>query len=135
MTLSVDTHWLDRYGARTDHPSDDAEKVTVAGGAVSRVDRKIPEHEAHGEFTGIAKFTAAGAGRLREHFHRCRAEYGDGLFRDGRTLQKAYLVQLFQEMIEAGERFAHVDTAGGYIEIDTQQDFEFARRHWAQASE
>jgi hypothetical protein len=33
-------------------------------------------------------------------------------------------------MIEAGERFVHVDTPGGYIEIDTQQDFDYARRHW-----
>ena len=26
---------------------------------------------------------------------------------------------------------AHVDTPGGYIEVDTQQDFNYARRHWA----
>jgi hypothetical protein len=25
---------------------------------------------------------------------------------------------------------AHVDTPGGYIEVDTQQDFDYARRHW-----
>ena len=31
-------------------------------------------------------------------------------------------------MIEAGEQFAHVDTPGGYIEVDTQQDFDYARR-------
>ena len=33
-------------------------------------------------------------------------------------------------MIEAGERMAHVDTPGHYIEIDTQEDFEYARNHW-----
>ena len=33
-------------------------------------------------------------------------------------------------MIEAGERMVHVDTPGGYIEVDTQQDFEYAREHW-----
>jgi hypothetical protein len=33
-------------------------------------------------------------------------------------------------MIEQGERFDHVDTPGGYIEVDTQQDFEYARQHW-----
>jgi hypothetical protein len=43
------------------------------------------------------------------------------------------LIQLLQEMVEAGERLAHVDTPGGYIEIDTQQDFDYARRHWAKA--
>jgi choline kinase len=130
-TLSVDTAWLERYGERTEHPSDDAEKVTVGGGLVTRIDRRIPEHEAHGEFTGIARFTAHGAKALRQHFHRCRNEFGDKAFRDGRTLQKAYLIQLLQEMIERGERFEYVETHGDYIEIDTQQDFDFARANWS----
>jgi hypothetical protein len=25
---------------------------------------------------------------------------------------------------------AHVDTPGGYIEVDTQQDFEYAQKFW-----
>ncbi len=33
-------------------------------------------------------------------------------------------------MIEDKENMAHLDTPGGYIEIDTQQDFEYARAHW-----
>ena len=45
--------------------------------------------------------------------------------------EKAYKIQLFQEMIESGVHMSHVDTPGAYIEIDTQQDFEYARRHWA----
>jgi L-glutamine-phosphate cytidylyltransferase len=134
MALSVDTSWLDRYGSRTDHPSDDAEKVTVQNGAISRVDRKIPEHDAHGEFTGIAKFTAVGAKRLRDFYRNARGKFAEGEFRDGRTFEKAYLIQLFQQMVESGEHFAHVDTRGGYIEIDTQQDFDFARRNWAKST-
>jgi len=130
MALSVDTSWLDRYGSRTEHPSDDAEKVTVQSGAIARVDRKIPERDAHGEFTGIAKFTAAGATRLRDFYRNARNKFAEGEFRDGRTFEKAYLIQLFQQMVESGEHFAHVDTPGGYIEIDTQQDFDFARRNW-----
>jgi len=131
ITLSVDANWLSRYGSRTEHPSDDAEKVTVRDGAITRIDRKIAEAEAHGEFTGIAKFTPAGAGILREHYHRCRDQFASGEFRDGRTFEKAYLIQLFQQMVEAGERLAYVDTQGGYIEVDTQQDFDFARNNWA----
>jgi choline kinase len=131
ITLSVDTNWLHRYGERTEHPSDDAEKITVCDGVVTRIDRKIPEAEAYGEFTGIAKFTSAGAQRLREHYHRCRAAYNGEVFRDGRTFEQAYLIQLLQEMVEAGERLAHVDTHGGYIEVDTQQDFDYARANWA----
>ena len=44
--------------------------------------------------------------------------------------EKAYKIHLFQEMIEAGERMVPVETPGGYIEIDTQQDFEYARQYW-----
>jgi phosphoenolpyruvate phosphomutase len=94
------------------------------------VARDIPTERAHGEYIGVAKFTAAGAARLRDHYHRCRAEFAGRPFREARTFEKAYLIQLFQQMIEAGEPFAHVDTPGGYIEIDTQQDFDYARRHW-----
>jgi L-glutamine-phosphate cytidylyltransferase len=128
--LVVDTDWLERYGERTEHPPDDAEKVTVENGAVTRIHREIPTEEAHGEYIGLARFSAAGAARLKQHFHRCRKEFAGRPFREAKTFEKAYLILLFQEMIERGERFAHVDTPGGYIEIDTQQDFDYARRHW-----
>lgn len=130
IALSVDTGWNARYANRTEHPPDDAEKVTVAGGLATRIDRTIPESEAHGEFTGIASFSAAGAQTLCEHYRRCREQFAGKPFRDGRMFEKAYLIQLFQQMIEGGVEMAHVDTPGGYIEIDTQQDFDYARRHW-----
>ena len=68
MVLGVDTAWLERYASRTEHPPDDAEKVTVANGRVTRVDRQIPAADAYGEYIGVAKFSAAGAARLREHY-------------------------------------------------------------------
>ncbi len=130
MVLGVDTAWLARYADRTDHPPDDAEKVTVAGGAVTRIHRHMPPAEAHGEYIGVAKFSAAGAARLREHYHRCREQFAGRPWREAKSFEKAYKILLFQDMIEEGERFAHVDTPGGYIEVDTQQDFEYARQNW-----
>ena len=130
MALVVDTHWRDRYTDRTEHPPDDAEKVLVRGGMVTQVSRTIDNEKAHGEYIGVAKFTAAGAARLRTHYHRCRTAHSGGPFHEAKLFEKAYLIHLFEDMIQAGEKFVHVDTPGGYIEIDTQQDFEYARRHW-----
>ena len=130
MVLGVDTAWLERYTERTDHPPDDAEKVTVANGCVTRIHRQMNEREAHGEYIGVAKFSAAGAARLREHYHRAASQYAGRPLREARVFEKAYKILLFQEMIEQGERFSHVDTPGGYIEVDTQQDFDYAREHW-----
>jgi L-glutamine-phosphate cytidylyltransferase len=130
MALGVDTAWLGRYTERTDHPPDDAEKVIVANGQVTRIHREMPPSEAHGEYIGVARFSVAGAARLREHYERCRAQFAGQPWREAKVFEKAYKILLFQEMIEAGERFGHVDTPGGYIEVDTQQDFEYARQHW-----
>lgn len=130
MALGVDTQWMDRYENRTDHPPDDAEKVTVANGHVTRVHRQIPPAEAYGEYIGVAKFSPAGAKRLRDHYHRARRDFAGRPWRETAIFEKAYKILLFQEMIEAGENFTHIDTPGGYIEVDTQQDFDYARQHW-----
>jgi choline kinase len=130
MALAVDTAWLERYAHRSDHPPDDAEKVTVDDGRVTRVDRKISEHNAYGEYIGVAKFSAAGAKRLHEYYRKRHDQFAGRPWRDARSFEMAYKILLFQDMIEQGERFAHVDTPGGYIEVDTQQDFEYAKQYW-----
>ncbi len=130
IVLSVDASWLERYAHRTDHPPNDAEKVTVANGLVTRVHRGIEPSVAHGEYTGIAKFSQAGAAMLREHYHRCRRLYTGRPFREAAVFEKAYLIHLLQDMIEAGVPMAHADTPGNYIEVDTQQDFEFSQNSW-----
>lgn len=130
VSLAVDTDWLTRYEHRTEHPSDDAEKVTVENGVVTRVHREIPEPNAYGEYIGVAKFSAQGAKRLRKRYHQCRDAFQGQPWREAKVFEKAYKIHLFQDMIEAGETMQHIDTPGGYIEIDTQQDFEYARQHW-----
>src|SRR5438093_2301355 len=127
IVLSVDTLWLARYERRTHHPPADAEKVTAINGCVTRIHRGIDPLEAHGEYTGIAKISQAGAALLKEHYHRCRARHAGRPFREAPVFEKAYLIQLFQEMIEAGVKMAHDHTPGEYMKIDTQQDFEFAQ--------
>lgn len=130
IALSVDTRWLERYVYRTQHPPDDAEKVTVLNGTVTRVHRSIEPGEAHGEYTGIAKFTTLGADKLREHFHAARERFAGKPFREAAVFEKAYFIHLLQDMIETGVVMGHADTPGNYLEVDTQQDFELARTSW-----
>jgi choline kinase len=130
IALSVDTDWLKRYEHRSNHPPDDAEKVAMANGLISRVHRGIELDAAHGEFTGVAKFSVLGAMALKQHYHRCKALYAGKPFREAVVFEKAYLIHLLQDMIEAGVKMANADTPGDYIEIDTQQDFELAQNSW-----
>jgi choline kinase len=130
IALSVDTDWLKRYEHRSNHPPDDAEKVTTADGLVTRVHRGIAVDDAYGEFTGVAKFSVPGASTLRQHYHHRKALYAGKPYREAAVFEKAYLIHLLQDMIESGIEMAHSDTPGNYIEIDTQQDFELAQNSW-----
>ena len=119
IALAIDTEWRPRYRERTQHPETDGEKVRCAGGRVVEISRTIDPPAAHGEFIGVARFTAEGAAQLREH----HAKAGLG--------PNAYFIVLLQKMIEAGVEITHVDLPGGYWEIDTEQDYALAQRDWA----
>lgn len=134
IVLSVDTDWLSRYEHRTQHPPDDAEKVIARNGRVTRIHRGIETREAHGEYTGIARFTPAGAATLREFYHRARVSHSGQPYREAALFEKAYLIHLLQDMIEQDVTMTHADSAGCYMEVDTQQDFELARKHWPRGS-
>lgn len=130
IALGVDTAWLDRYEHRSEHPSDDAEKVIAESGIVSRIHREVLDAHAHGEYIGVAKFSAEGARQLKAAYQARRENFAGKPYREAKVFEKAYLIHLLQDMIEQGTRMSHVDTPGGYIEIDTQEDLDYARQHW-----
>jgi len=130
IALGMDTDWRTHYAPRTQHPPHDAEKAIMKNGRVVRVHRDIPYDDATGEFIGVAKFTARGGEVLREHYDRRRREFWGKPWREAAQFQKAYLIHLFQDMIEQGVAFGHADTYGQYREIDTQEDLDLAQKGW-----
>lgn len=130
ITIACDTDWRRRYTGRTDHPETDAEKVRLDGERVTEVSRRIPSDEATGEFIGVMRVTAAGAERLLAAFDEAEAQFAGKEFREGRSFEKAYLIDLLQFMLEVGHPMHAVRTHGGYMEIDTLQDAELAESWW-----
>jgi choline kinase len=130
ITLVCDTDWRERYKQRTKHPEDDGEKMTVEGGSVVTVNRTMPSEQATGEYIGVARFTASGAAAIIKAYHAAREANGNGPFRAAKTFRKAYLIDLYQQMLEDGHAMGASLTPGDYMEIDTNQDFQIARKEW-----
>ncbi len=133
LTLVCDTAWRRRYVGRSQHPETDAEKLRAEGERVVEISRRIPSERASGEFIGVMKASPAGAARLARAFDEARAAFAGKVFREGRTFEKAYLIDLLQHMLEQGEVFHRVDTDGGYMEIDTVEDASLAEAWWRSA--
>ncbi|HEY4158932.1 MAG TPA: phosphocholine cytidylyltransferase family protein [Polyangiaceae bacterium] len=130
LVLGCDTAWRRRYVGRTQHPESDAEKLRADGARVTELSRRIPSDAAQGEFIGVMKASARGARDLCEAFDRARAGHAGQTYREGRSFERAYLIDLLADMLETGGVFTREDTAGGYMEIDTEQDLAFAERWW-----
>ena len=130
IVLGCDTAWRRRYLHRSQHPETDAEKLIADGKRVIEISRHIQSERASGEFIGVMKLSSAGSRELVAAFDRARELYAGKVWREGRTFEKAYLIDLLQNMLEAGSPMEREDTAGGYMEIDTLEDLSMADRWW-----
>ena len=130
IALGCDTDWRRRYVNRKNHPETDAEKLTADGERVTRLSRKIESTEAAGEFVGVMKVDASAVPGFLASFDAVEREFAGKVFREGRTFEKAYLIDLLEHMLQVGTAMHRVDTDGGYMEIDTLEDRSMAERWW-----
>jgi choline kinase len=130
IALGCDTAWRRRYVGRTQHPETDAEKLRADGKRVVELSRTIPSEQAEGEFIGVMKLSPAGSADFVSAFDRAERSFSGGQYREGRSFQKAYLIDLLAEMLEQGTPMERQDTHGGYMEIDTVQDLSMAEGWW-----
>ena len=135
MSLVIDVDWAQRYKGRTLHPIDEAELVVVEDDKVVKISKFMNPAIAYGEFIGLAKFTRKGVEMLIRNYKRIRANKWCGFkahhrFQDAVSIDKAYLTDMLQELINRGYPIHSVDINGGWLEIDTSQDLQIARRIW-----
>ena len=108
-------------------------KLLVSRHPVQRARAVLEQRE-----VGIVTAAGSGMGRaMHEHdpafraaFDEAAAKFAGKEFREGRSFEKAYLIDLLASMLEAGESFAEVPTPGGYMEIDTLEDTQLSEAWW-----
>jgi phosphoenolpyruvate phosphomutase len=104
----------------TDAAPDGRRFVASSGGSrVLRIGPEVTPDEAHGEFIGIAAFSAAGAVAMR-------AVYGELVAQRVEGLEPASVTHLLQAMIDRGQRVVAADIYKGWMEIDTPDDYRRA---------
>ncbi|MHA1988027.1 MAG: phosphocholine cytidylyltransferase family protein [Promethearchaeota archaeon] len=133
ICIGVEPNWKARYENRNEHPTDEAELVKIKGGKIVNISKFCNPEAFDGEFIGVAKFTKKGAEILIRNYHRakesksCRFAEGQR-FHDAVSIRKAYLTDMFQELIDRGYPIHAVMVNQGWVEIDTQQDYEYAQQ-------
>ncbi len=126
ISIVVDIDWRGYYEGRTNHPIEEAENVVFdANNNVVRIGKILPNKDAvHGEFIGMMKCSKRGALVFRRYFNRLKQIYSGKPFQRASVFEKAYLTDIFQDMVDYGVKINCVIIEKGWAEIDTPQDFE-----------
>jgi L-glutamine-phosphate cytidylyltransferase len=126
VSVIVDRQWRPYWEARFEDPLDDAESlrldgngnITEIGGIAGQID------EIQGQYIGLMRFKGAGVDLLREIGTSLdRIERG---WMTRRPVTKAYMTDLLMEMILRGHPLSAVPVDGGWLEIDTPDDYDLA---------
>jgi len=129
ISLVVDVQWLEHYKDRYHHPIEEAEKVVVENERIKKIGKIINPNETHGEFIGLIKFSKKGAEILKENYRRITKDYTiNKPFHTAISLEKAYLTDMIQELIDRGYLVSNVDVTGGWVEIDTIEDLKITQK-------
>ena len=65
---------------------------------------------------------------MRAAYHRVEKERPTVPFQHAASLEKAYMTDMIQELVNSSSLVKSVDIEGGWMEIDTPQDLERIRR-------
>ncbi len=126
ITILVELDWKKTYEKKKVNSHKDAEKVVFHGDKLLKIGKHVPSEEANGEFIGIARFTKRGAELLKQTFNELRPTHWDKPFQQASSLRKAYLTDIFQELVNRGHEVNIIPIQGGWLEIDTIEDLKLA---------
>lgn len=120
IAVAIDLDWEAYWRARNENPLDDAETLKLAAdGRIIEVGQKPKSLvEIQGQYMGLMKFSANGCAQLKKTFHN--AVSAKNL--RGKRVEKAYMTDLLQAVIDSGYPVHSVPVHGGWVEVDTTGD-------------
>ena len=120
IAVAIDLEWESYWRARNENPLDDAETLKLANdGQILEIGLKPKSlAEIEGQYMGLMKFSAKGTQLLKKTFNDAKLA---GTLR-GKPIEKAYMTDLLQAMIDLHYRLDAVSVRGGWVEVDTVSD-------------
>lgn len=120
IAVAIDLDWEAYWRARNEDPLDDAEtlKMTPDGRLLEIGQKPDSLDQIEGQYMGLMKFSAKGVDQLKETFQNAKDSGQLG----GKPVEKAYMTDLLQEMIDSQIHLQAILVHGGWVEIDTVSD-------------
>jgi len=122
IAVAIDLEWESYWRARNENPLDDAETLKLhSDGRIYEIGQKPHSlQDIEGQYMGLIKLSSRGVEVLKNVFGD--AKKGSGL--QGKPIEKAYMTDLLQAIIDAGYAVQSVLTKSVWVEVDTVSDLK-----------
>ena len=130
--IAIELNWEKRYINRDQHPKSEADNVIIQNGEIVKIRKNISESKDDqiiGEFIGLMKLSKEGAKIFKNKYSELEKTH-EGKFHNAPSLERAYLTDMLQELINSGLKISPIIINGSWCEIDTPQDIEIAKKNF-----
>lgn len=126
IALMIDKNWRNLWSLRMDDPLNDAETLKMsAGGAITEIGKKPESYEEiEGQYTGLIKIK----GSAIPNVLKCYDELDREALYDGKDFRNMYMTSFLQNLIDASHKVSAVEVQGGWLEVDSVEDWELYSR-------
>lgn len=129
FAAAVDDNWQEYWKARYGKVDFDTESLSLDENEnITELGMEAPKLEdIDARYIGLLKFSKSGLQKITEILERDYEIYQDKPWKQsGKTIRKAYMTDLLQAVIESGNCVKAVRFRNGWIEFDTNEDYETA---------
>ena len=120
ISVTIDLEWESYWRARNEDPLDDAETLKLhPDGRIYEIGQKPRSlQDIEGQYMGLIKLSPRGIDAFKQVFHDATAARN----LQGKPVERAYMTDLLQAVINAGYPVQSVPIKGGWVEVDTVGD-------------
>jgi len=123
--ITVDKDFNDYWKCRLGESySDDLESLVISENMINSIGNPNPTiKEIDGRYVGLIRFSKAGIQCLVSHFKQLR-HINPISKNSNRSFEKWHMTDLFQSMIDADHKLKPIIIHKGWLEFDTEKDYE-----------
>lgn len=129
FAVAVDDNWMAYWKKRYGRTDFDTESLTIddGGNIVELGLADPPAGSMDARYVGLLKFSKRGLGLIQKMMETAYREYENRPWQQsGQPVKKAYMTDLLNAVIESGKEVRAVRFKNGWIEFDTNEDYENA---------
>lgn len=127
FAVAVDEAWKEYWDRRYGRVDFDTESLSIGtNGEIIELGKENPPLEQiDARYIGLLKFSNKGLEYITGLIDKTKTEIGDKPWQQsGRPIRQAYMTDLLNAVIESGEKVQAVRFRHGWLEFDTNEDYE-----------